>query len=216
MAMKLIPFCLFCLLMPATVMAASPTVTLSRNWNGLLPVPDNSDIGASNTITIASTGLTLIESVTVAIQLEGGWNGDLYAYLVHDGQLAVLLNRPGRTADNDSGSGSTNLVALFDDGALEDVHLSLPASGVASGVFQPDGRMIDPLLSFDTTPRSRLLAVFNNVDPNGDWTLFIADQGIGDMATLTGWSLNITAVPEPSAAMLTCLVMLIALRRSRA
>lgn len=215
-AMRVVPICLCCLFTPAAVMAAGSAVTLSRTWTGTLPVPDNSATGASNTLTISATGLTKIESVTVALQFEGGWNGDLYAYVAHNGQLAMLLNRPGRTASDDAGSGSTSLIALFDDTAAGDVHMSLPGSGNASGVFQPDGRMIDPLLALDTTPRTKLLAGFNNMDPDGDWTVFIADQGPGDTATLTGWSLSVTAVPEPSVAMLSGLVTLLTLCSRRA
>lgn len=196
-------------------MAAATAVTLNGNWTGMLPVPDNSAIGASNTLTIVTTGLTTIESVVVSVQFEGGWNGDLYAYLAHNGELAILLNRPGRSVDNDSGAGSTNLVALFDDLAAGDVHVGLPDTGNASGLFQPDGRLIDPLDSLDTTPRTKLLAGFNGMDVNGDWTLFIADQGAGETAVLTSWSLSITVVPEPSVATLAGLVLLLALRRRR-
>ena len=32
----------------------------------------------------------------MTLNLSGGWNGDLYAYLVHNSGFAVLLNRVGR------------------------------------------------------------------------------------------------------------------------
>lgn len=38
---------------------------------------------------------------------------------------------------------------------------------------------------------------FNGQNPNGTWTLFFADTSAGGTSTLNGWSLNITAVPEP-------------------
>jgi len=38
---------------------------------------------------------------------------------------------------------------------------------------------------------------FNGQNPNGTWTLFFADTVAGDTTTLNGWSLDITAVPEP-------------------
>lgn len=206
----------FCFLfMPATVMAAATAITHNSNWTGTLPVPDNSAVGASNTLAIVTTGLTTIESVVVSVRFEGGWNGDLYAYLVHNGELAILLNRPGRSLGNDPGTGSTNLIALFDDLAAGDVHTALPDTGNAAGVFQPDGRLIDPLQSLDTTPRTNFLAGFKGMDVNGDWTLFIADQGAGDTATLTGWTLSVTVVPEPSVGMLAGLATLLALRRRR-
>ena len=38
---------------------------------------------------------------------------------------------------------------------------------------------------------------FNTQNPNDMWTLFFADTVPGDTTTLNGWSLDITAVPEP-------------------
>lgn len=203
------------LALPATALGGGSAITLTQSWSGTLAIPDNSGVGASNTITITAPILDKIESVTVAIELDGGWNGDLYAYLVHDGTLAILLNRPGRTALDDLGSGSTNLIALFDDLAAGDVHMLLPGTGNATGTWQPDGRMIDPLLALDTTPRTKMLDGFTNANPNGDWTLFIADQNPGDTATLKSWTLSVTAVPEPTTAMLGGMVALLALRRRR-
>ncbi|MBN8458006.1 MAG: proprotein convertase P-domain-containing protein [Verrucomicrobia bacterium] len=211
---SIIPGILF-LALPATAFGGGSAITLTQSWSGTLAIPDNSGVGASNTVTITAPILDRIESVTVAIELEGGWNGDLYAYLVHDGTLAILLNRPGRTALDDLGSGSANLIALFDDLAAGDVHMLLPGSGNATGTWQPDGRNIDPLLALDTTPRTKMLDGFTNANPNGDWTLFIADQNPGDTATLKSWTLSVTAVPETSTAMLGGMVALLALRRRR-
>jgi subtilisin-like proprotein convertase family protein len=203
------------LALTAIASGGASSITLTQSWSGTLPVPDNSGVGASNTVTITAPILDRLESVSVAIELEGGWNGDLYAYLAHNGTLAILLNRPGRTALDDLGSGSTNLIALFDDRATGDVHMLLPGSGDATGIWQPDGRMIDPLLSLDTTPRTKMLDGFTGANPNGDWTLFIADQGAGETATLKSWTLRVTAVPEPSLAALATLAAGCLLRRRR-
>jgi len=40
-------------------------------------------------------------------------------------------------------------------------------------------------------------STFNGQNPNDTWTLFFADTVSGDTTTLNGWSLDITAVPEP-------------------
>ena len=40
-------------------------------------------------------------------------------------------------------------------------------------------------------------SAFTGQNPNNPWTLFFADTVPGDTTTLNGWSLNITAVPEP-------------------
>jgi hypothetical protein len=39
---------------------------------------------------------------------------------------------------------------------------------------------------------------FDGRNPNNTWTLFLADSAAGDATTVTGWSLDITAVPEPT------------------
>jgi hypothetical protein len=41
------------------------------------------------------------------------------------------------------------------------------------------------------------LASSDNNNPNGTWTLFFADSSAGHTSTQEGWSLDITAVPEP-------------------
>lgn len=201
--MKLLSICLLsALLVPTAAHAAGTAITLTQTWSGTLAIPDNDSVGVSSAITLVAPGLDRIESVTMQLELEGGWNGDLYGYLVHAGQLAVLLNRPGKMLVNPAGSGSSGMIVTFDDLAAGDIHLTLPDSGVPTGFFQPDGRSSDPLAVLDTDARTALLAVFNNQDPNGTWTLFLADQGAGDVGTLKSWSLSVNAVPEPSAAVL--------------
>ncbi len=215
--MKILPFSLICLLLPVAAQAGSSAITLTGFWNGTLAVPDNSAVGASSSVTIIAPGLDRIESVTMQLEIDGGWNGDLYGYLVHDGQLAVLVNRPGRTAADANGFGSSGMNVTFSDLAAGDIHLTLPDSGVPTGFFQPDGRTTDPLAVLNTDARTALLSVFTNGDPTGTWTLFLADQGAGDTATLKSWSLSVTAVPEPSVAIMGGLaVMALALARRRA
>ena len=70
-----------------------------------------------------------------------------------------------------------------------------------TGTWQPDGRTIDPLSSpgnFDSASRVGF-GSYNGSNPNGTWTLFIADMSSGGgQSQVLGWSLDITAaVPEP-------------------
>src|SRR5215470_16537192 len=48
---------------------------------------------------------TDVRSINVTLNISGGYNGDLYAYLVHSSGFAVLLNRSGRTGANGFGYG---------------------------------------------------------------------------------------------------------------
>lgn len=51
-------------------------------------------------------------------------------------------------------------------------------------------------LNFDNTPG--LGTTFGTLNPNNSWTLFFADPSAGGTTTFGGWSLDITAVPEPT------------------
>ena len=59
-------------------------------------IPDGNLTGWSDTRTLSGAPSGPITNVSVTLDLSGGWNGDLYAYLVHDSGFAVLLNRVGR------------------------------------------------------------------------------------------------------------------------
>ena len=59
-------------------------------------IPDGSAAGWSATAA-ASGYLPSILDVTVNLNLSGGYNGDLYAYLSYGGVLVPLLNRVGVT-----------------------------------------------------------------------------------------------------------------------
>lgn len=205
--MKLLTCCLIGLL-PVCSAQAAGTFTITKSWTGSLPIPDNNDVGASNTLRIPGADFTQITTATVLLDIEGGWNGDLYAYLVHDGRLAMLLNRPGRTEGNPVGSGSSGMNVTFSGAATADIHVSLPDSGLATGTFQADGRLSDPWVVLDTDPRTALMSVFDGANAIGDWTLFLADQGAGETATLKGWTLEISAVPEPAAAAMAGLAVI--------
>jgi subtilisin-like proprotein convertase family protein len=166
-------------------------------------VPDDNLVGWSDTRTV--TGVSgSISNVSVTLDLTGGWNGDLYAYLVHDTGFAVLLNRVGRDTGNPDGFGTAGMDVTLDDSAvLGNIHsVSVPA---AAGVYQPDGQNIDPQsppadFGNPLNPTA-LLGSFNGGDPNGTWTLFIADVQGGDVTAVQSWSLSIE-VPEPSCVAL--------------
>lgn len=54
-------------------------------------------------------------------------------------------------------------------------------------------------------------STYNGLNPNDTWTLFFADTVNGDTTTLNGWSLGITAVPEPVVPALALFAGLMAL-----
>ena len=180
-------------------------------------IPDNSGIGVATTLSVTST-ITSITDVNVTLTLSNGWNGDLYAYLVHDSGFAVLLNRAGRTAANPVGYGDHGLSVTFDDQATNgDVHAyrlalfgnpNTPLGGPLTNAWAPDGRVTDPTLVLDTDARTALLSSFNGLNANGNWTLFIMDAEPGNESTLVSWGLEVLGTNAPLAGMVSGLVEL--------
>src|SRR5262245_45402553 len=141
-----------------------------------------------------------ITDLNVTLQISAGFNGDFYAFLTHGNETAILLNRVGRNSTHqvgypDAGFGPDAFSNAFtlDDQAATDIHLyrntafALNGSGQLTGSWQPDGRTLDPLSpasAFDSATRSAPLSVFNGMDPNGLWTLYVADVSPGGEGTL--------------------------------
>lgn len=183
--------------------ALASAATIMTDWTVNAAVPDNSPTGLVDTRVISGSAILGITSVEVRLEFSGGWNGDLYAYLAHDSGFSVLLNRPGRTALNSLGAGSSGMVVTLSDVAGIDIHTGLASSGFATGTYQPDARAVDPGLALDTSPRGSFLSNFNGLAANGPWTLFVSDHEAADQSTLVGWGLTIHgAVPEPSRTLL--------------
>jgi subtilisin-like proprotein convertase family protein len=204
-------------------LAKGNALAYSTSVNNLsATIPDGDPNGYQNSFALSGLGGP-VTHVSVTLNISGGFNGDLYAYLLHNHTNAILLNRVGLSSSSsvgypDAGFGldaATNSFTL-DDLAAHDVHAyrtfpyALNGSGQLTGVWQPDGRAIDPTSAgsaFDTATRSNPLGVFNGMDPNGLWSLYIADLSPGGVSTLNGWGLTIS-VPEPRSTVLLGLGLL--------
>jgi subtilisin-like proprotein convertase family protein len=187
-------------LLAATALSFTATAATFTNFVDA-SIPDANPNGLTSTLDVG--GLAgIISKITVSLDIAGQWNGDLYAYLSYDGGgFAVLLNRVGKTANDPFGYGDSGFVLTLDDFASRDIHLYGGNSGNSlTGLWQPDGRNVDSQLAVDTDPRNALLGSFDNLAPNGTWTLFVADMATGYESQLVGWGLEIQTVPEPSSA----------------
>jgi len=148
---------------------------------GSTTILDGNPVGTWNTMTLSGLG-PVLTGLTVTVNVTGGVNSDLYAYLSHNGEIAVLLNRMGVSPTTPFGDTGSGFIASYT--ALDANNTVSPFAGAAS--FTGAG------------PTTDLTTTFGSVDLNGTWTLFFADVATGGgNATLNGWSLNLTAVPEP-------------------
>ena len=182
-------------------------------------IPDGDFSGLSDTHELPPAGKA-IQSIVVNLVLspmgDGGFAGDLYATLAHEGVgYSVLLNRPGRNKDRPAGySDNVPIELSLRDGAPTDVHRyrltltgdeSLSLAEALSGPWQPDGRAFDPFEVVSSDARTAMLGSFAGANPGGSWTRFVADVSAGGQYRLESWSLAIALVPEPSAATLLLL-----------
>jgi hypothetical protein len=188
-------------------------------------IPDGSAVGSSGTAT--ASGLEPhITGVSVNLNISGGYNGDLYAYLSYNGALVPLLNRVGVGTGNAFGYGDSGFNVTLSSAGTYDVHnygnySPSFSSGQLTGTWQPDGRAIDPQGAPNTFDAAGTVnfSSYNGMNPNGTWTLFIADLSAGGQSKLNGWTLDITAaVPEPANAALaifTGLFLVVTLARNQ-
>ncbi len=192
------------------------------HWNVQAAIPDNEPMGLQDTRTLS--GFTdVIGSIEVRLTLTGdplAYNGDFFISLqCANGGYAVLLNRVGRTEIDPLGYGDNGFDITF---TLlgNDVHLYqnhspvYDGSGRLTGTWGADGRNVDPDSVLGTDLRTANLDQFFGINPNGDWTIFVADMNQNGTVTLDSWGLNIATIPEPGTLGLLALGAL-ALRRRR-
>ena len=166
-------------------------------------VTDGNAAGLSDVRNLGSA-IGTITSVSVRLKLTGEFNGDMYAYLRHTNGLVVLLNRVGKTAANSTGYPDSGFNVTFQTGAANgDIHsyqtVTTPSAGSPlTGIWQPDGRTVDPTNVTDLSARSTSLTNFNGLNAAGEWALYLVDVESGGTNQLTEWGLNITGAASPT------------------
>ena len=116
----------------------------------------------------------VIRDINVLIDIQHTFDQDLVISLIGPRQKRVLL------VGREGGSNNNFRLTVFDDEARRSVQ---GAGAPFRGVFRPEGSLAD----------------FDGRDPNGTWTLEIADRAFADGGRLRGWVLEIDAAPtQPS------------------
>jgi subtilisin-like proprotein convertase family protein len=194
---------LLALTLASGLSATAQTTTTSTNFTVGVGVPDDDPSGVASA-KIISTPIAYITKVRVNAKLSGTFNGDIYCYLAHGGTNSILLNRVGRDATHTLGYSDKGFDLVFDDASTNgDVHVYRTKTGILSGPLTnswvADGRRSNPTNVVTGDVRTNgLLNVFNGMNPNGEWVLFVADLAAGDLYTVDNWGLEITGYTPPS------------------
>ncbi|MCX6894919.1 MAG: hypothetical protein NTZ16_05335, partial [Verrucomicrobia bacterium] len=186
-----------------TVVVAS-RIVVNQDWAVNQGLPDASSVGLAVSQTLSGMSTNPISNVDVRLNISGGYNGDLYGYLLlrsADGstKFSVLLNRVGRTdaaGDGDAGAGFNVTLSGNVNAGYTNIHDAVGTDGLpTTGNYLADGRAISPNGDFNGVTSTAGLERFNGANANGIWTLFLADVATGDMSLLESWGLEITLGP---------------------
>jgi len=137
------------------------------------------------------TGLTgLVSKVAVTLSnVNHAFPDDVDVLLAGpSGQKLVLMSDAG------GGHPCMNLVLTFDDAAVASLSDSAQLS---AGTNKPTDYEPGDVFPAPAPPGSAgaTLSVFNGTTPNGDWSLYVSDDSMGDAGIIAdGWSLNLTVV----------------------
>ncbi len=179
--------------------------TFSSGFANSGNIPEGSLSGWSDSETLSGES-GAISSITVNLNITGGFNGSLYGYLTYDGVLVTLLNRVGVSSGNSFGYADSGFNITLSSTAANNIHSYQNYSptysgGQLQGTWAPDGNNISPLsspASFNANPSGTGLNSFNGLSPDGTWTLFLADVVAGGgQPQVISYGLDITTVPEP-------------------
>ena len=165
----------------------APTLTLTNAVGITIP-----DVGKASVYpsTIAVSGVSgIVNKVTVTLLgYSHTWPDDVDVLLVGPtGQKVMLMSDCG------GGNARNGVTLTFDSEAVSSVPDNV---AIPSGTYKPTN--IDTTSDSFSSPApggllGSSLAAFNGLNPNGNWSLYVQDDGSLDSGSITqGWTLSIT------------------------
>jgi hypothetical protein len=159
-------------------------------------IPDGISGGGAGTpftSTIVVPNNFQIADVTVTIDLNHTWIGDLIATLDNGSTTVALFDRVGRVGGTGTGDSSNfiNGGYSFNDGFAGDLWntatLGTSTFNIPIGNYFPSG--------FENGPSP--LSAFDGQPSAGNWTLTIVDNFSADTGAVASWTLDLQPVPIP-------------------
>lgn len=165
------------------------------NWGpfanpGLITIP-NSGVATPypSTINVAGVAGTVSKVTATLTNMNHTFPDDIDILLVGPGgQSVILMSDAGGSPD------LVNVTLTFDDTA---VNILPDSTQITSGTYRPTNSGTGDTFPAPApaAPYGSTLSVFNGVNPNGAWRLFVVDDASGDVGNIAGgWSLSITTL----------------------
>ncbi len=183
----------FALCFAATLLCASPALAQTTFTSTDVPksIPDADPTGISSAITVSGIG-TITDLNLVFTDLQHTSVADLHIELRAPDNTQVPLVLA-------FSEGGILLGLLTPDNFINTVFDDQAGTNLSGGTAPYTGSFNINHPSVGNDP----LSLFNGLNADGTWTLFVSDRALFDVGTLNGWALQITgnglaAVPEPS------------------
>lgn len=188
-----------------TMCEAQATIVVDQSSSLLTvnaAIPDGSPVGYATSQVFSGLDASAINNVNVVLNISGGYNGDLYGYLVlqsadNSTTTSILLNRVGRTDASGFGYSTSGMSVTLSGDTTQGYANIHGVQTPGAGPYLADGRTVDPNGNFAGATSTAGLDILNGKNANGTWTLFLADLAGGDQSSLVSWGLTISVVPEP-------------------
>jgi subtilisin-like proprotein convertase family protein len=179
------------------------------------------DIGVPFTSTIVIGANEIISDVTLTINMEHSWIGDITATLTHvESGLSINLIPAALSDSSNLGvdAGGTDALVpgayTFSDAGTQT--LGTAAAGGTSSFEIPLGIYLAS--NGTATGSASLAALYGGDSTLGSWRIDFSDIAAGDDGRINGWSINFTssaAIPEPGSMALLGLLGVACIARRR-
>ncbi|MFN6962465.1 MAG: FG-GAP repeat domain-containing protein [Pyrinomonadaceae bacterium] len=181
---------------PATAFANTSTIALgdivavATPYGSTIPVSGLSGVISKVTVTLNGVSHTRPDDIDILL-------------VSPNGRGLVLMSDAGGSQT------ATNANLTFDDAGATTI------GTVMTGTYRPTDNVSEGTNDSFASPAPMRpyfqggspLSVFNGFSPNGEWRLFVVDDGLGNSGSIAGgWSLDITTVPAPPPAQAACAV----------